>query len=97
MITCSPILTQPSTCRSLRSSQDPLSSLPQLLLARTSRLHQRLLQIMHYLFPCQTHVPQTIWTSQATSDSQEAVELNFHGFHRETPSVLRLHLHTGYC
>src|SRR5882724_5887684 len=68
-----------------------------LLLDRTSRLCQRLLQVMCHLFPCQTCVPQTLWTSQATSDSREALEFHFHGFHREAPSIFQLHLHSSHC
>jgi len=53
-------------------------------------LHQGLLQIMHHLFPCQTCAPQTLQTSQATSDSREALEFHIHGFHREAPSIFQL-------
>src|SRR5882724_1841530 len=70
---------------------------PFLTLARTSHLHQKLLQVMCHLFPHQTRVPQTLWTSQATSDSQEALEFHFHGFHREAPSIFWLHLHSSHC
>src|SRR6266481_9762648 len=70
---CSPVLAQPSTCRTLQSVQDPLPGSPQLLLAQTPNLCQKLLQIVHHLFLCQTRVPQTIRASQAASHSQEAV------------------------
>src|SRR5882724_5424326 len=36
--------------------------------------------------------PQTLQTSQATSDSQEALEFHLHGFHREASSIFRSHL-----
>src|SRR5467141_872327 len=87
---CSSVLALPPPCRSLRSDKDSSPSPHELLLVRTSGLCQRLLQIMYHLFPCQTHAPQTLWTSQATSDSQEALEFHLHGFHRETPSVFQL-------
>src|SRR5882724_12973080 len=88
---CSPVLTPPSPCRSFQSDEDPSSSPHAILLVQTSSLHQELLQIMHHLFPHQTCVPQTLWTCQATSYSQEALEFNIHGFHREAPSIFRLH------
>jgi len=39
--------------------------------------------------PAQTCVPQTLQTSQATSDSQEALEFHLHGFHNEAPSIFQ--------
>src|SRR5882724_4275626 len=66
---CSPVLTQPSPCRSFQSDEDPSSSLYAILLVWTSSLHQGLLQIVHHLFPHQTCAPQTLQASQATSDS----------------------------
>jgi len=36
-----------------------------------------------------TRAPQTLRTSQATSDSREALEFNLHGFHREAPFIIR--------
>jgi len=86
--TCSPVLTWPSHCRSFWSEKDPPSSPHAILLVWTSSICQELLQIMHHLFPCQTCAPQTLWTSQATSNSQEALEFHIHGFHREAPSIL---------
>src|SRR5882724_399096 len=71
---CSPVLAQPSPCRSFWSDEDPSSSPYAILLVQTSSLHQGLLQIVHHLFPCQTCMPQTLWTSQATSDSREALD-----------------------
>jgi len=59
-------------------------------------LCQRLLQIVHHLFPCQP-VRHKLWTSQATSDSQEALEFHIHVFHREAPSIFRLHLNSSHC
>src|SRR5882724_10861428 len=53
---CSPVLAQPSPCRSFQSAEDPSSSLHAILLVQTPSLHQELLQIMHHLFPCQTCV-----------------------------------------
>src|SRR5882724_4322713 len=94
---CSSVLTRPSPCRSFWSDEDPSSSPYAILLVRTSSLHQELLQIMHHLFPCQTHAPQTLWTSQATSDSQEALEFHIHGFHREAPSIFWLYLDPSHC
>ena len=41
--------------------------------------------------------PQTLQTSQATSDSQEALELHIHGFHREAPFIFWLHLDSSHC
>jgi len=49
------------------------------------------------LVPCQTCVPQTLWTSQATSDSQEALEFHIYGFHREAPSIFQSHLNSSHC
>jgi len=37
------------------------------------------------IFPAPNCVPQTLQTSQATSDSQEALEFHLHGFHNEAP------------
>src|SRR5882724_7545661 len=68
---CSPVLACPSPCRSFQSDKDPSSSLHAILLVWTSSLCQELLKIMHNLFLCQTCVPQTLWTSQATSNSQK--------------------------
>src|SRR5882724_2814249 len=84
---CSPILTRPSPCRTFRSDKDTTSSSDALLLAWTSGLCQRLLQIMYHLFPCQTCAPQTLQTPQTASNSGEALEFPLHGFHREAPSI----------
>src|SRR5882672_10284972 len=89
---CSSTLARPPPCRSFRSDKDSLPSPYALLLVRTSGLRQRLLQIVYHLFPHQTCAPQTLWTSQAASDSGEALEFHFHGFHREAPSVFWLYL-----
>src|SRR5882672_9490138 len=94
---CSPVLTRPPPCRSLWSDKDSSPSPHALLLVWTSSLCQRLLQVMSHLFPCQTCVPHTLWTSQATSDSQEALEFHFHGFHREAPSIFQLLLDSSHC
>src|SRR5882724_6276298 len=94
---CSPVLTQPSPCRSFQSDKDPSSSPHAMILVWTSSLCQELLQIVHHLFLCQTCAPQTLWTSQATSDSQEALEFHIHGFHREAPSIFQLHLDSSHC
>src|SRR6266481_5766979 len=80
---CSSILTRPSPCRTLWSVQDPLPGPPQLLLARTPDLRQKLLQIMHHLFSRQTCVPQTLQAPQTASHTRETVELYLYGFHRE--------------
>jgi len=69
-------------------NKDTPPSLNTLLLVQTSCLCQGLLQAMHHLFLCQTHTPQTLWTSKATSDSWEALEFHLHEFHRAAPSVL---------
>src|SRR5882724_5632928 len=95
--TCSPVLAQPPPCRSFRSDEDPSSSLHAILLAQTSSLCQGLLQIVHHLFLHQTHTPQTLRISQATSDSQEALEFHIHGFHREAPSIFQLYLNSSHC
>src|SRR6266481_5037557 len=97
MPSCSSVLTRPSSCRTLRSVQDPLPGSPQLLLAWTPDLCQKLLQVMHHLFPCQTCVPQTIWAPQTASHSQEAMEFHLHGFHREAAQVFQLHFYPGCC
>src|SRR5467141_3216820 len=94
---CSSVLAQPPPCRSLQSDKDSSPSPHALLLVWTSGLCQRLLQVMYHLFPCQTCAPQTLQTSQATSDSQEALEFYFDGFHREAPSIFRLHLDSSHC
>jgi len=93
----SPVLTQPSPCRSFQSDEDSSSSLHAILLVQTSSLCQGLLQIVHHLLPHQTHVPQTLWTSQATSNSQEALEFHIYGFHREAPSIFWLYLNLSHC
>src|SRR5882724_5199940 len=90
--TYSPVFARPSPCRSFQSDEDPSSSLYAILLVWTSSLCQELLQIVHHLFLCQTCVPQTLWTSQATFKPQEALEFHIHGFHREAPSIFQLHL-----
>ena len=82
---------------SFRSDEDPSSSPYAILLVWTSSLHQGLLQIMHHLFPHQTCAPQTLWTSQATSNSREALEFHIHGFNREAPSIFQLHLNSSHC
>src|SRR5467141_3999272 len=94
---CSSVLARPPPCRSLQSDKDSLPSLHALLLVWTSDLCQRLLQFVYHLFPLQTCAPQTLWTSQATSDSREALEFHFDGFHREAPSVFQLHLDSSHC
>src|SRR5882724_4139588 len=94
---CSPVLAQPTPCRSFQSDKDPSSNLHAILLVLTSGLCQELLQVMYHLFPHQTCAPQTIQTSQATSDSREALEFHIHGFHREAPSIFQLHLNSSHC
>src|SRR5882724_12102498 len=94
---CSSVLARPSPCRSFQSDEGPSSILYAILLVRTSSLHQGLLQIVHHLFPCQTCAPQTLWTSQATSDSREALEFHIYGFNREAPSIFQLHLNSSHC
>src|SRR5882724_5940583 len=71
---CSPILAQPSPCRTFRSDEDTTSSSDTLLLAWTSGICQGLLKIVYHLFPHQTCVPQTLWTPQTASDSSKALE-----------------------
>src|SRR5882724_4604138 len=92
----SPVLTQPSPCRTFLSDKDTSSSPHAILLVWTSSLCQGLLHVMYNLFLCQTCAPQTIWTSQATSDSQEALEFHIHGFYREAPSIFQLHLDSSH-
>src|SRR5882672_95015 len=94
---CSSVLARPPPCRSLWSDKDSLPSPHALLLVWTSDLRQRLLQVVYQLFPHQTCAPQTLRTSQATSDSQEALEFHFDGFNREAPSVFWLHLDSSHC
>ena len=55
--------------RILRSDKDTSPSLYALLLALTSHVCQRLLRVVYHMFPHQTRAPQTLQTSQATSDS----------------------------
>src|SRR5882724_2424861 len=94
---CSSVLARPPPFRSFWSDEDPTSSPYAILLVRTSSLRQRLLQIVHHLFLCQTCAPQTLRTSQATSNSREALEFHIHGFHRESPSIFRLYLDSSHC
>src|SRR5882724_2705939 len=89
---CSPILTRPSPCRTFQSGKDITSSSDALLLAWTSSLCQRLLQIVYHLFLCQTCAPKTFWTPKTASNSGQALEFHLHGFHREAPSIFRLYL-----
>src|SRR5882724_3051831 len=89
---CSPVLTQPSPCRSFQSDEDPSSSPHAILLVWTPSLCQGLLQVVYNLLPCQTCAPQTLQTSQAISVFQEALEFHIHGFHREAPSIFQLYL-----
>jgi len=65
--------------------QNPSSSSYAILWSRTPSLHQGLLQIMHHCSCTKPVCPQTLQTSQATSNSQEALEFHIHGFHREAP------------
>src|SRR5882724_6188585 len=51
----------------------------------------------HHLFPHQAHMPQTLRTSQATSNSQETLKFHLHGFHREAPSIFQSHLNSSHC
>ena len=60
---CSSVLARSSTCQPLRPVQDPLQCPVTILLAWTPSLCQGLLQVVHNLFPCQTHAPQTLRTS----------------------------------
>src|SRR5882672_2005665 len=94
---CSSILTRSPPCRTFQSDKDSLPSPHALLLVWTSSLCQGLLQVVYHLFPRQTCAPQTLRTSQATSDSQEALEFYFDRFHREAPSVFWLHLNSSHC
>src|SRR6266481_6365987 len=79
------------------SPRHPLPGLPQLLLAWTSDLHQKLLQVVHHLFLCQTRASQTLWASQTASHSREAMEFHLHGFHREATRVFRLYIGVVDC
>src|SRR5882724_1767599 len=83
--------------QAFQSDEDPSSSLNAILLVQTSSLYQELLKIMHHLFPHQTCVSQTLWTSQATSNSREALEFHIHGFNIEAPSIFQLHLNFSHC
>ena len=84
-------------CRSFQSDEDPSSSLHAILLVWTSSICKELLQVMYNLFPHQTCVSQTLWTSQATSNSREALEFHIHGFNIEAPSIFQLHLNFSHC
>ena len=88
---CSSIFTWSPPCRTFQPDKDTPPSPVTLLLAGTSCLCQGLLQIVYYLFPHQTCVPQTLQTSQATSNPQEALEFYLHGFHREASPFFGLH------
>jgi len=57
LASCSPIFTWSPAHRTFWSDKDTPPSLATLLLAQTSCLCQGLLQILYYLFPCQTHAP----------------------------------------
>src|SRR5882672_9512791 len=94
---CSSILTRSPPFRTFRSDEDSSPSLPTLLLAWTTEPCQRLLQIVYHLFPCQTRAPQTLRTSQATSNSREALEFNLNGFHREATIIIWLYLNHSHC
>jgi len=97
LTTCSPVLTQPSPCRSFRSDKDSSSSPYAILLVRTSSLCQGLLQNCAPLVPTPNPCATTLQTSQATSDSREALEFHIHGFHREVPSIFWLYLDSSHC
>jgi len=62
-----------------------------------SHLCQGLLQIMYYLFPSQTRVPQALRIAQAAPNSQETLEFYLHGFHREASPFIGLYLDPSYC
>jgi len=79
------------------SDEDTSPSLYALLLVWTSTPCQELLLVVNHLFLHQTCVPQTLQTSQATSDSQEALEFHLHGFHNEAPSIFQLYLDPSHC
>jgi len=58
LTTCSSVLARPPPCRSFRSDEDPTSKSVCNTIVWTSSLRQRLLQIVHHFFPCQTCAPQ---------------------------------------
>ena len=70
---CSPVLAWPSPCRSFWSDKT-LHQVHMQYYFQTSSLCQELLQVMYHLFLHQTCATQTLWTSQAPSNSQEALE-----------------------
>jgi len=47
--------------------------------------------------PKLSHSIISLQATEAAPSTQEAVELDFHGFHREASPVLGLYLHPGYC
>ena len=97
MTPCSSVLTQPSPHRTLWPDEDPPRHTYAILLAWTSNLHRGLLQIVHHLFMHQACAPLTLRTSQTASNTREALEFYFIGFHREAPAVIFwLYSHTGY-
>jgi len=81
--TCSPVLAQPSPCRSFWSDKDPPSSLYAILLVRTSSLHQGLLQIVHHLFPAPNLCATNPRDFSSNFQFLRSLEFHIHGFHRE--------------
>src|SRR6266481_1830270 len=95
--THTPVCARPPACRPLRPAEDPLPGLTPIHLARTPRVRQTLLQVMHYLFPGKATAAQTLWTVKAAPGSVSALELDFHGLHREASPVFRLYIHPSHC
>src|SRR6266481_5084493 len=92
-----PVRACPPACRPLRPAEDPLPGPTSIHLARTPGVRQTLLQVVHYLFPGEAPVAQTLWTVKAAPGSRSALELNFHGLHREASPVFRLYIHPSHC
>src|SRR6266481_6704946 len=56
-------------------------------LAGTPRVRKTLLQVMYYLFPGEAPAAQTLWAVKAAPGSGSALELDFHGLHREASPI----------
>jgi len=77
---CSPVLAQPSPCRTFQSKQRLFIKSACNTIGPDFQSMSRTTENCAPLFPHQTYR-----LSQATSDSREALEFHIHGFHREAP------------
>jgi len=84
LTTCSPVLAWPSPCRSFQSDETLHQVCMQYYWSGLP-VYIKTTENCAPLVPCQTCAPQTLQTSQATSNSREALEFHIHGFIEKLP------------